>query len=259
MSRRYKEANPEKLRESKRRWREANPEKYRESRRRWLEANPEKHREHSRKSYREKSKLWQMYKLFAEMEAAQSAIESAVQSVPCLEGNTVKSDEVRKAINDASKIPTEELKRLFSEGFKLQREWFATQAGRLKVLDDRGVEVEGDKRFMDQLRRIYRGELLPEVIVKFACRPKLAGRIGALPASEQKKLVKEDIDAVAKKLAKPRKPKSSSQAISDCIPDDEIVRRIIGLLEKASNQAYVASTVLPQFQHVAQAKHRRRA
>ncbi len=49
--RKYRAANPEKVRESKRKERAANPEKARESSRKWAAANPEKVRERGRKYF----------------------------------------------------------------------------------------------------------------------------------------------------------------------------------------------------------------
>ena len=45
---RWQQANPEKVRESSKRWRQANPEKVIESIKRWQQANPEKMREISK-------------------------------------------------------------------------------------------------------------------------------------------------------------------------------------------------------------------
>ncbi len=50
--RKYREANPEKIREASRKFREANPEKMRDRQRKYYEANREKIRERQRK-YRE--------------------------------------------------------------------------------------------------------------------------------------------------------------------------------------------------------------
>jgi len=49
--RRWREANPEKVREAQRRYREANPEKVREAQQRYREANREKLREYRRRYY----------------------------------------------------------------------------------------------------------------------------------------------------------------------------------------------------------------
>jgi hypothetical protein len=48
-SRRWAEAHPEKVKESKRRWAEAHPEKVQESNRRWAAAHPEKAKEGRRR------------------------------------------------------------------------------------------------------------------------------------------------------------------------------------------------------------------
>ena len=47
----YRQANPEKVRDGVNRWRQANPEKVRESIKRWQQANPEKKRESNKIYY----------------------------------------------------------------------------------------------------------------------------------------------------------------------------------------------------------------
>jgi len=48
-SRKWRAANPEKVKEASRKWRAANPEKYKEYLRKWRAANPEKVKEYNRK------------------------------------------------------------------------------------------------------------------------------------------------------------------------------------------------------------------
>ncbi len=48
-SRKWRAANPEKVKEATRKWRAANPEKYKETQRKWRAANPEKVKEYQRK------------------------------------------------------------------------------------------------------------------------------------------------------------------------------------------------------------------
>jgi len=48
-SRKWRAANPEKVKEASRKWRAANPEKYKEYLRKWRAANPEKTKEYNRK------------------------------------------------------------------------------------------------------------------------------------------------------------------------------------------------------------------
>jgi len=63
--RKWRETNPNKVRNLARKYREASPEKYREYSRKWQAANPEKVREHDRKRYysnlekeRERGRKW---------------------------------------------------------------------------------------------------------------------------------------------------------------------------------------------------------
>jgi hypothetical protein len=46
---RWRDANPEKLRELKKKQYDANPEKFREAQKKWNKANPEKYREYQKK------------------------------------------------------------------------------------------------------------------------------------------------------------------------------------------------------------------
>ena len=48
-SRKWRAANPEKVKEASRKWRAANPEKCKETQRKWRAANPEKNKEYQRK------------------------------------------------------------------------------------------------------------------------------------------------------------------------------------------------------------------
>jgi hypothetical protein len=71
--RKYREANREKVRERKRKRYEANPEKARERDRKYREANPEKVRESNRKCYRDRQAARRFWQAMAAVDAIKAA------------------------------------------------------------------------------------------------------------------------------------------------------------------------------------------
>src|SRR5258708_38033991 len=89
-------------------------------------------------------------------------------------------------------MSTDRLKQEFANGLHVTREHLLRMAAILTELDNRGAQVDGDKHLLKMLRRIGKGELLVDVVVRFAGRPYILSRVGVLPADKQEEVLAKD-------------------------------------------------------------------
>lgn len=99
-------------------------------------------------------------------------------------------------------IATDDLKQELAEGFRLTRDRFLRLGAIIVELDSRGEKVEGDKYLCRLLRKIGQGELIVDVVIKFAGRPyTLASIVAAkLSNAEQKELLHKSDNEVEEKF-----------------------------------------------------------
>lgn len=130
------------------------------------------------------------------------------------------NDFLLKARSEVEKMPTPKLREEFARGLQVTAErltWLAVALHELEVA--RGEKVEGvPEALLTLLRRIAGGELLPEVVVRFAGTPKTMARVGKLPVDEQEAVVsgeKPPPEPPPRKPAKLHESGQTREAIED--------------------------------------------
>ncbi len=84
---------------------------------------------------------------------------------------------------------TEQLRAELARGLQVTAECLLRLALVVKLLEERGEDLSGLRLpLLHHLRRIACGQVLPEVVVRFAAAPGLIAKIGSLPLPEQKRL-----------------------------------------------------------------------
>lgn len=92
-------------------------------------------------------------------------------------------DEFRDLSND-------ELRRRLSDSLGLTAKSLLRSARLVGALERRGEDLSGLKiGILNHLRKIACGQLLPEVLVRYAAKPSLVVLIGNLPITDQQRLV----------------------------------------------------------------------
>lgn len=90
-------------------------------------------------------------------------------------------------------MSTSELRHELAKQMELTAVHITRLAGIVKTLEDRGEDLSDLKIGMiHHLRRIASGQVLAEVVVRFADSPSLLGKIGALPLPDQQKIVNDE-------------------------------------------------------------------
>lgn len=93
------------------------------------------------------------------------------------------------ADNGLSQMSVEELRKELLDGLRLTASCLDRLASVVRELESRGDDLSDLKiAMMKYLRLIAYGQLLPEVVVRFSCSPRLIGLVGSLPLPEQKEL-----------------------------------------------------------------------
>jgi hypothetical protein len=86
-------------------------------------------------------------------------------------------------------LSTEDLKRSLVLQLEMSANTLLHTAYLVRVLEERGEDLSGLKiGLIHHLRKIACGQLLPEVVVRFAGKPSLIALIGNLPLAEQRRL-----------------------------------------------------------------------
>ncbi len=114
------------------------------------------------------------------------------------------TNELRGIVDRMELLSTESLKQQFAEGIRLTRTQLLTLAATLFVLESRGEEVGGDRNLLNMLRKIGSGELLVDVVVRFAGRPYTMASVGRLPIERQVELLNKDDREVDATFERPR-------------------------------------------------------
>ena len=86
-------------------------------------------------------------------------------------------------------IPSPKLKAMLADQLRLTAEHLLRLAWIVRVLEERGEDLSDLKLgLLPYLRQIAFGQVLPEVVVRFASSPMLLGRVAALPEPDQRRL-----------------------------------------------------------------------
>jgi hypothetical protein len=93
---------------------------------------------------------------------------------------------------DVSKMSTADLRKEFADGLRLNAERLQRMAAVLVELEKRGERIDGPASLLTMLRRIAAGELLAEVVTRFAGAPKTASRLGKCPVAQQRRLLNDE-------------------------------------------------------------------
>jgi hypothetical protein len=107
-------------------------------------------------------------------------------------------------------LTTEQLRREFTEGLRLSSDHLTRLALVLEELERRGDSVTGASAgLLNLLRRIARGELLAETVVRFAGSPQVMASVGKLPVVDQQAILADEKRQA--ELLRPRPAKSHSK------------------------------------------------
>lgn len=88
---------------------------------------------------------------------------------------------------------SDRLRTEFANGLRITVDHLVRMAAMLHELERRGESVTGaPTRILTLLRRISRGELLPEVVVQFAGTPTVLSKIGTLPPERQRMMLDDE-------------------------------------------------------------------
>jgi hypothetical protein len=88
-----------------------------------------------------------------------------------------------------SAMTTEELREELARGLRLTADSLLRLAIIVKTLEERGEDLSGLRiGLLHHLRRIACGQVLPEIVVRYAGMPSLISVIGSLPLPDQRKL-----------------------------------------------------------------------
>ncbi len=102
-------------------------------------------------------------------------------------------------------LPTDQLHKEFVDGLRVTVERLTRLAVILKELEGRGEVVKGvSESLLKLLRRIADGEVMAEVVVRFADRPQTMARVARLPMEQQAEILEDE-----SKLADLPKPRHS--------------------------------------------------
>lgn len=102
-------------------------------------------------------------------------------------------------------MSTEELRRDFAQGLRIVRDRLVRMAAILFELERRGELVEGDKFLLRMLRKIAKGDLLVDVVVRFAGKPYTLASIGAMPPDRQAELLDKsdtEVDKICRRRSR---------------------------------------------------------
>jgi hypothetical protein len=101
----------------------------------------------------------------------------------------VPSDDREDLFARFREMTVEELMQLLADGLNLTARSLLSNAVAIAVLEEKGKDLSGLKiSLLHHLRKIACGQLLPEVVVRFAGKPSLITRVGSLPIPEQRRL-----------------------------------------------------------------------
>lgn len=116
-------------------------------------------------------------------------------------------------MTDLRSTPTPDLHRELADGLSLTAPKLTRLAEVVAELDRRGERLSIPKGLAVIFRRIANRELLPDVVVRFAGKPTLARKIGALPVAEQRRLL--DDAAALEEFTKPTPRKRAHDSNAD--------------------------------------------
>lgn len=86
-------------------------------------------------------------------------------------------------------LTTEQLREELAQGLRVTAECLSRLAAVVRILEERGEDLSELRiGLIGYLRRIAHGQVLPEVVVRFADSPMLLRRIASLPLPDQKRL-----------------------------------------------------------------------
>jgi hypothetical protein len=177
-------------------------------------------------------------------------------------------DDVRA---DVKELSTDELKAEFAEGIRLTRDRFLRLGAILVELESRGESVEGDKFLIRLLRKIGQGELLIDIVTRFAGKPWTLANVTQLPLKEQRKVLQQDDRTVegqyglrSRKRTKPGRGKcemefpSMKEMAAHASPGD-IAEMCLELIMASESPQAVAEKLIPELQTLKNRKRSRQS
>lgn len=117
---------------------------------------------------------------------------------------------------EVGKLSTEQLYEQFSGGLRLAEGHLLRLGVILLELEDRGETASGDKTFLEMLRSIGRGELLPQLVVRFAAQPVTLACLRKKPVEEQRRFLAMTTHAAHEAVRK--RPRSRGHASVGAMP-----------------------------------------
>jgi len=155
---------------------------------------------------------------------------------------------------------TERLKECLARGFLVIRSRMLEMAACLQELESRGEKVDGDKFMIRLLRKMAQGELLVDVVVRFAGRPYTMASVARLPVDEQQQLLGKTDAEVEKQFHRPKGHKHPPEKCQSTAPNlfgiaanaspGDVAEMIMKIIEKSRDPKAVAEKLIPQLQRV---------
>jgi len=119
----------------------------------------------------------------------------------------IDAADLEQARSVAKVLTNEQLKERFASGLRIVRDRLLELAACLEEMDARKIDVAGDKHLLTMLRKIYKGELLVDVVVRFAGRPYTFASLKGKPVEEQARIIELDDDEVEEEIRSTARPK----------------------------------------------------
>lgn len=157
-----------------------------------------------------------------------------------------EQNELAKARKIIKGHSIEKLQKLLANGIRIIREQILMGGAIVAEIEARGGTPQGDKNFIDMLRRIGEGTLLPDAVTRFGYRGHTFDCLKAMPVDEQAEVLKNDDDAVEKLVKRPA-PSPGAPGMTA----DSFARRVMGMVHRCDDPAAAAQAAICGLRRVA--------
>ena len=174
--------------------------------------------------------------------------------------------EIDGFVKKVGSMSTEDLKREFAEGISIVRDkllWLAAILGEIEL---RGQKVSGDRFLVGLLRKIGRGDLLVDVVVRYAGCPYVLKAVSRLPVAEQEEVLAKSEADVSNRFRKQRQ-KLHYQESGGCATKEpslleqaakgspgDVAEMVMEIVNKSSDPKAVAQRLIPLLQRIKNTK-----
>lgn len=227
------------------RWINRNPDRWKQLRNKARKAFDIRHRDRENKRKNklrdDKTKTLRLLKFQWNIDRISSEMETVM-----------KDNETLATHNKAvKKLTSKQLQTELAKGLSLVRDRLLRLAAVVAELDSRGEVVPGDAGVLNMLRKVAAGQLLVDVVIRFAGQPQVIGRVGRMSASEQADLLKESDETIGKRFGKPKNNPNGGLSVQRSLREmaeagtpKDVADACLELVEHSRDPATVAAIVV---------------